>query len=175
MVLPRGPVALFYGFLYGFAGAVLVGVVTYLSIVTPAQVSPQPGDTGDSRLFLQCGLTLLPFGLVVASGWLAWRHTGMLRASALCGAVAGISYDVTYVIMIGAAQLHVSQTTPHSVYTSFNLIAGLRFARDHLLPENLRYLVLAATAGAILGALGRCMGKRRPHKNASGADQLGGR
>ena len=163
MTLPRGLVALVYSFLYGLAGAVLVGVATYLSIVVG---SPQPGDPGNSHLFLQCGLFLLPFGLVVAFGWLARRHTGKLRASVLCGAIASVSYDVTYIIMIGAWQIHPFPNggTPP---VSWNLVAGLHFAWVHLFPDNLYYLTLAAISGAILGALGGWLGKRRPQQNRS--------
>ncbi len=161
MTLSRGSVALVYGFLYGLAGAVLVGTATYLSIITSMQGSPL---TGDSQVFLQCGLFLLQFGLIVAFGWLARRHTGMLHASVLCGAIASISYDVTYVVMTGAKQIHAfsnGTTASPAIYWTFDLAAGLQFAWEHLLPDNLYYLVLAALSGAILGALGGWIGKQR--------------
>lgn len=157
MALPRRLVALVFGFLYGLAGVVLVGVTTYLSIVVAVQGSPLAGD---GRLLLQCGLFVLPFGLIVALGWLTRRHTGTLLASALCSAIAGISYDVTYIMMVGAEQIH-SFPNGGTPPISWRFDAGLQFAREHLVSDNLYYLVLAATAGAILGTLGRWIGKRR--------------
>ena len=121
--------------------------------------------TGDSSMFLECGLFVLPFGLVVAFGWLARRQTGTLRASVLCGAIASISSEVILVTMIGAERIHSFPTGGiPAISWSFDLVAGLQFAREHLLPDNATYLVLAAAAGAILGSLGGWIGKRRPYE-----------
>jgi hypothetical protein len=59
--------------------------------------------------------------------------------------IAGISYDVTLVRLIGAVQVHSFPPSPsraQDVSRSLDLVAGLHFAKGYLLPDNLMDLVL---------------------------------
>jgi hypothetical protein len=79
MVLPQRWAALFYGFLYGLAGSLLVGGVIYLAIATAVLGSPL---TGDSRPFLQSGLFVLPFALSLL--WDGLHDTILVLCAQVC-------------------------------------------------------------------------------------------